>query len=129
MRTYDSKQVAQYLLRWKDYDSEYDKWRSITKLGDCMNLIKNYETKITELSDRHQSRSRKESRLRKSATAAQSSVSKQILSSRLSRLSHQESSSTTRILRNPIVIISSPRELFSTVLRRPIILIPRRGPS
>jgi hypothetical protein len=34
----------EYLLRWKDYDSEHDVWRTISKLENAKDLILNYET-------------------------------------------------------------------------------------
>ena len=46
MRTYDNKKVAQYLLRWKEYGPKWNEWRSITKLGNCMDLVEDYENKL-----------------------------------------------------------------------------------
>ena len=45
-RNYNNKKVTQYLLRWLDYDSKHDVWRSITKLKNCMNLIEKYEARV-----------------------------------------------------------------------------------
>ena len=46
MRIYNNKKIVQYLLRWKEYDSEWNEWRNIIKLNNCMNLIENYENKF-----------------------------------------------------------------------------------
>jgi hypothetical protein len=34
----------EYLLRWKDYDSQWNEWRNLEKLHNASNLIQNYET-------------------------------------------------------------------------------------
>ena len=43
IRKYDRTQVTQYKIKWKEYDPEFDEWKSLFKLNDCMNLVKNYE--------------------------------------------------------------------------------------
>ena len=43
-RTFDKITVKQYLVHWKDYESEYDEWKSIIKLIDFLKLVKQYES-------------------------------------------------------------------------------------
>jgi len=45
VRKYAGKSVAQYLQRWKGYGPEYDEWRSLAKLGNCMDLVEEYEAR------------------------------------------------------------------------------------
>ena len=50
------RREIEYLVKWKDYDSEYDVWRNLSKLNDVMNLMQKYENSIryiVDLSDRH----------------------------------------------------------------------------
>lgn len=47
IRTYGSKKVAQYLHQWKGYGPGWNEWRSITKVGNCINLMEDYEGKNT----------------------------------------------------------------------------------
>ena len=44
-----ARREFKYLIRWKEYDFEYDEWRNISKLKNVMNLIKNYEQIIIEI--------------------------------------------------------------------------------
>ena len=43
IRRYEKKNVTQYLIRWSDYDSKYDEWKSLSALNNLMNLVKKYE--------------------------------------------------------------------------------------
>ena len=43
IRKYDQITIKQYLLRWKDYDLEYNEWKSISALEKFLNLIEEYE--------------------------------------------------------------------------------------
>ena len=45
MRIFENIKMIQYFIRWRDYGSKYDEWRSIIKLSNCMNLMKKYEIK------------------------------------------------------------------------------------
>ncbi len=45
MRTDHSKQDLQYLLHWKGFDSEDDEWQSLNQLGNCMELVEEYEAR------------------------------------------------------------------------------------
>ena len=38
-KTFDKTVVKQYLIRWKNYESEYDEWKFIIKLIDFLKLI------------------------------------------------------------------------------------------
>ena len=42
-RKYRNTQMTQYLIRWINYDLEYDKWKNISTLNNNLNLIENYE--------------------------------------------------------------------------------------
>ena len=44
-----TRRKSKYLIRWKEYESEYDEWRNISKFNDVMNLIKNYEQVLIEI--------------------------------------------------------------------------------
>ena len=47
-RKYGNRPVAQYLIRWLGYGPEYDEWRSLAALGNCMELVEEFEsTNIT----------------------------------------------------------------------------------
>ena len=39
----------EYLIRWKGYDSEKDVWRSLSEMKNVMNLIKDYEEMIKNI--------------------------------------------------------------------------------
>ena len=43
IKNYEKRQIIQYLLRWKDYKFEYDKWKLFTALNNFINVVKNYE--------------------------------------------------------------------------------------
>ena len=42
-KTFDKTAVKQYLIHWKNYESEYDEWKFIIKLVDFLELIEQYE--------------------------------------------------------------------------------------
>ena len=42
-RKFDRTFVIQYLVKWREYDSEYDEWRSIITFDNVMNLVEVYE--------------------------------------------------------------------------------------
>ena len=43
IRKFDRTFVIQYLVRWREYDFEYDEWRSIITFDNVMNLVEIYE--------------------------------------------------------------------------------------
>ena len=43
IRRYGNRPIAQYLIRWLGYGPEYDEWRSLSALGDCMELVEEFE--------------------------------------------------------------------------------------
>ena len=45
------RREVEYLIKWKDYESEYDVWRNLSKLSDVMNLIQRYENSIRHMID------------------------------------------------------------------------------
>jgi hypothetical protein len=45
VRQYEKIKINQYLIRWKDYESEFDEWKSISNLKNCMSLVKDFEQK------------------------------------------------------------------------------------
>ena len=46
IKKFDRISITQYKIKWKEYDLEFDEWKSISKLNDCMNLIENYEKQL-----------------------------------------------------------------------------------
>ena len=42
-RKYDKIKIMKYLIRWLDYEFEFDKWKSLSTLANFMTLMKNYE--------------------------------------------------------------------------------------
>ena len=94
-RNYNEKNVAQYLLRWKEYGPEWNVWRSITKLGNCMKLMKQYETKQLE----NQSPTFRKERSRKVKSAMKTPSSLPTTS--------PPQQAPSKILTNSMVIISS----------------------
>ena len=47
IRTRRNKKVLQYRLRWQGYGPEHDLWRSITTLGNCLQLVEEFESRQT----------------------------------------------------------------------------------
>jgi hypothetical protein len=45
IRQYEKIKINQYLIRWKDYESEFDEWKSISNLKNCMSLVEYFEQK------------------------------------------------------------------------------------
>lgn len=48
IKKFEKPFVTQYKVKWLKYDSKFNKWRAISKLNHCMNLIKEYETNQIE---------------------------------------------------------------------------------
>ena len=46
IKKFDRTQITQYKIKWKEYDFEFDEWKSLFRLNDCMNLVKNYEKQL-----------------------------------------------------------------------------------
>ena len=47
VRKFERTSVTQYKIKWLRYDLEFDEWKFVAKLDDCMNLVKNYEKQLT----------------------------------------------------------------------------------
>lgn len=45
----NKRKETKYLIRWSEYDSEHDFWRSISKMRNVMNLINDYENMLSLL--------------------------------------------------------------------------------
>ena len=96
------RREIEYLIKWKDYESEYDVWRNLSKLSDVMNLIQRYENSIRhmiDLFDRH--RLSKSIMLRKSFSQVklkQFSLTSSLLLKSLSQIRIKRSSLTTNLL-------------------------------
>ena len=43
LRRYKRTTVTQYLVRWVGYGPEYDEWRSLSALDNCLELVEEYE--------------------------------------------------------------------------------------
>ena len=116
------RREVEYLIKWKDYDSEYDVWRNLSKLSDIMNLIQKYENSIRhmiDLFDRH--RLSKSIMLRKSFA----NQNKAIFANNKSTIK-KSFANKTNFVNNKIIISSSTfvlkslivvsRKSFSTIL-------------
>ena len=44
-----SDRSSQYLVRWKGYGSEHDRWYSARQLANAKNLIQNYEKHLAAI--------------------------------------------------------------------------------
>ena len=56
-RKYNKTWITQYLMRWVDYEPEYDEWRSVFALTNSTNLIESFElSHFNENSERRQRR-------------------------------------------------------------------------
>ena len=49
IKKYEKISIIQYLIRWFNYKSEYDKWKNLATLINCINLIHDYEKNKTAL--------------------------------------------------------------------------------
>ena len=61
IRTYKKTAVTQYFIRWFEYDFEYDEWKNLAALADCMNLIYEYEKKVKIFKKKQKNESKKAS--------------------------------------------------------------------
>jgi hypothetical protein len=110
MRTYGSKKVAQYLLKWKGYGPEWNEWRSITKLGNCIDLVEDYESgNIATVTGIHHRRRASD------VVPPAEFITKQGSGSTTS--SHPKQGGSSTVLRNPMVVIPiQPRPTSSLPL-------------
>ena len=51
LRKFERITVTQYMIKWLNYESEFNEWRSLSYLNNCMKLIKEYETKQEHTSE------------------------------------------------------------------------------
>jgi hypothetical protein len=63
-RQYEKIKMNQYLIRWKEYESEFDEWKNLSDLKHCIDLMKDFEQKKKTKSHK-KTRSQKETRSRK----------------------------------------------------------------
>ena len=47
VRKFEKTSITQYKIKWLKYDLEFDKWKFVAKLNDCMSLMKNYKKQFT----------------------------------------------------------------------------------
>lgn len=47
-RRFEKIMIIQYLIKWLKYDPEYDEWKSLAALTDCMNLVHVYEKNMAD---------------------------------------------------------------------------------
>ena len=45
IRKYKRIAVTQYLIKWLEYDHEFNEWKSISTLDNCLNLVQDFEQK------------------------------------------------------------------------------------
>ena len=41
--------ATEYLIKWKGYGLEYDRWYNIKDLDDAAELVKEYESKLSRI--------------------------------------------------------------------------------
>ena len=60
IRKYNKTLITQYLVRWVDYEFEFDEWRNVFDLQNSLNLIENYNLnhlkKFNDRNDRRRAR-------------------------------------------------------------------------
>ena len=66
IRRYEKKNVTQYLIRWVEYESKYDEWKSLSTLNNFMTLMKVYDRGNSSKST-FSIKSKKRDRLKKSS--------------------------------------------------------------
>lgn len=65
IKIYEKTAMIQYFIRWLEYGPEYDEWKNLAALADCMNLIRDYENKnigIVKKTSQHDSKKKKMTR-------------------------------------------------------------------
>ena len=50
IKKYNKIMIIQYLMRWFDYESKYDKWKNINAFENNLNLMKQYELNYFKIS-------------------------------------------------------------------------------
>ena len=55
LRIFNKITITQYLIRWKNWNSIYDEWRSIVKLIEFTDFVENYERQHSDNHELHQS--------------------------------------------------------------------------
>ena len=45
LRKFERTTITQYLIKWNDYDSKFNEWRSLFYLNNCMNVMKKFEAR------------------------------------------------------------------------------------
>ena len=61
-RRYEKSMITQYRIKWEEYDDEWNEWRSLAALNECMNLMKNYERQLAVVRSRRERRELKAKR-------------------------------------------------------------------
>ena len=49
IRKYKRIAITQYLIKWFEYDHEFNEWKSISTLNNCLNLVQDFEQKHQDL--------------------------------------------------------------------------------
>ena len=116
------RREVEYLIKWKDYDSEYDVWRNLSKLSDIMNLIQKYENSIRhmiDLFDRH--RLSKSIMLRKSFAnqhkaifASNKFTTRKFFANKTNFVNNEIIISSSTFALKSLIVVS--RKSFSTIL-------------
>ena len=58
-RKYNRTNVTQYLVRWLNYESKYDKWKNLVALENSMKLMKKYKLTNAEIQSRRRDKKRR----------------------------------------------------------------------
>lgn len=45
IRKYDRTAITQYLIKWLEYESEFNEWKSLSSLNNCLQLVEEFEQK------------------------------------------------------------------------------------
>jgi hypothetical protein len=116
---------VKYLLRWKDYDSQWNEWRNLDELHHALNLIQNYEkimNNVVVLSDRLSRRNFLTNTLSSSTLNEQFSKSSfKIITSKSLSTSSFDMSTTNSIINKTINTRRSTRKRITSWERDDII--------
>jgi hypothetical protein len=98
-RQYENIKIDQYLIRWKEYESEFDEWKNVAKLQNCIRLVEDFEIEHEKTTSTR--RRVKKSRLRKWINKRSASIINTIFLQQHSQLIYLD------LWRNQLITLSS----------------------